>query len=105
MKHCDAIIIAKRTVYGIPSPYYDGLWSNLKRSIPIHHKFWFCVNDLTHYVGRTRRKYHVNRPLLPSTWPMQVGTDLTQFEVIALKEARFVLCEVRKCAPWTIFAN
>jgi hypothetical protein len=28
-----------------------------------------------------------------------------QFEVIALKEVRFVSCEVRKCAPWTFFAN
>jgi hypothetical protein len=38
-------------------------------------------------------------------WPMQVGINLIQFEVTNLEEAWFVLCEVRKCAPWTLFAN
>jgi len=50
-------------------------------------------------------KYCVDRPLVSSTWLVQVGTDLTQFEVIALEEARFVLCEVHKCALWTLFSN
>jgi len=37
--------------------------------------------------------YCVNKPLVPSTWPMQVGTDLIQFEVTTLEEVGFVLCE------------
>jgi hypothetical protein len=73
MKHCNAVIITKITNCGIPSPCYNGLWFNLKRSTPICHKFWFCANVLTHCVGRTRRKYHVNKPFVPSTWPMQGG--------------------------------
>jgi hypothetical protein len=36
---------------------------------------------------------------------MQVGIDLTHFEVTTLEEAGFVMCEVRKCAFWTLFAN
>ncbi len=56
-----------------------------------------CADDLTHCVGGTRRKYCVDRPLVPSMWPMQVGTSLIQFEVTTLEEARFVLCEVHKC--------
>jgi hypothetical protein len=36
---------------------------------------------------------------------MQVRIDFTQFEVIALEEVGFVLCEARKCVPWTFFAN
>jgi len=39
---------------------------------------------LTRCVGGIGRKYCVNRPLVPSTWPMQVGT--IQFEVIVLEE-------------------
>jgi hypothetical protein len=38
-------------------------------------------------------------------WPVQVGNNLTQFEVITLEEAKFVLCEARKCVPHTLFAN
>ncbi len=105
MKHCDAIIIAKKIVHGIPSPYYDGLWSDLKGFALIRHKFWFCVNNLTRCVGGTRRKYCVNRPLVPSMWPVQVGTNLTQFEVITLEEAKKNLFEARKCVPQTLFAN
>jgi hypothetical protein len=87
------------------SPCYDGLWSDLKGFAPIHHKFWFCANDLTRCVRRTRRKYFFDRPLVPSTWLVQVVTNLTQFDVTALEEARFVLCEVHKCALRTLFVN
>jgi hypothetical protein len=38
-------------------------------------------------------------------WPMQVGTDFTQFEMIALEEAKIVLCGVCKCVPRTLFVN
>jgi hypothetical protein len=87
MKHCDARIIAKKTICGIFNPCYDGLWFDLKRFASICHKFWFCANDLIHCVGGTGRKYCVDRPLVPSTWPMQVGTNLTQFEMTTLEEA------------------
>jgi hypothetical protein len=105
MKHCNTKIIARKIVHGIHIPCYDGLWSYLKGFAPIHHKFWFCAYDLTCYVGRTGRKYCVDRPFVPSTWPMRVRTDLTQFEVTTLKEVGFVLCEVWKCALRTFFAN
>jgi hypothetical protein len=98
MKHCNAQIITRRTICGIPNPCYYGLWFDFKRFAPICHKVWFCANDLIHYVGGTGKKYCVNKPLVPSTWIVQIGTNLTQFEVIALEEARFILCEACKCA-------
>jgi hypothetical protein len=57
MKLCDARIIGKKTICGIFSPCYDGLWSNLKGSTPIHHKFWFCANALTRCVGGKEMLY------------------------------------------------
>ncbi len=98
-------IIAKITVRGIPNPCYNGLWYDLKGFVPICHKFWFCVFDFIHCVGGTGKKYGVDRPLVPSMWLLQVGTDLIQFEVPSLEEARFVMCEMHKCAPQTLFAN
>jgi hypothetical protein len=38
-------------------------------------------------------------------WPVQVGTNSTQFEVIVLEEVGFVMCETRKCVFQTLFAN
>jgi hypothetical protein len=105
MKYCDAKIIARRTIHGIPNPCYNGLWYDLKGFLPIHHKFWFCVDDLTRCVGGTRRKYCVDRPLVPSMWLVQVRTNLTQFEVTTLQEVGFVMCETCKCVTQTFFAN
>jgi hypothetical protein len=102
MKHCDAIIIAKKTICATPNPCYNGLWFDLKGFAPICHMFWFFEDDLIHCVGGIGRKYFVDRPLVPSTWPMQVGTDLTQFEVTSLEEVGFVLREARKCALRTL---
>jgi hypothetical protein len=90
---CDARIIAKKTIHGILNPCYNGLWFDLKGSASIRHKFWFCANDLTCCVGGIGRKYYVDRPLVPSMWSMQVGTNLTHFEVTTLEEAGFVMCE------------
>jgi hypothetical protein len=73
------------------------LWFDLKRFAPIY--------DLTHYVGGIGKKYCVNRPLVLSTWLVQIGTNLTQFEIIALEKARFVLCEACKCTLHTFFAS
>jgi hypothetical protein len=38
-------------------------------------------------------------------WLVQVRIDLTQFEVTTLDEVGFVLCELCKCAPRTLFVN
>jgi hypothetical protein len=38
-------------------------------------------------------------------WSMQVGTNLTHFEVTALEETWFVMCETWKCALWPLIVN
>jgi hypothetical protein len=98
MKHCDTRIIARRIVCGILNPWYNGLWFDLKGFALIHFKFWFCENDLTRCVGGTREKYCIDRPLVPSTWPVQVGINLIQFEVIALEEEICYVWNVQMCS-------
>ncbi len=105
MKHCNAWVITRRTICGIFSPCYDGLWFDSKGFTPICHKFWFCANDLTHHVGGIGRKFCVDKPCVPSTWLAQVGTNLIQFEVITLEEAWFIMCEAHKYVPWIFFVN
>ncbi len=48
-------------------------------------------------VGRTSRKYALDRLTLPSLWPMQEGENLTQIEMVTLEEAGFLLLEKPKC--------
>jgi len=43
--------------------------------------------------GGTSRKYALDKPTLPSLWHVQVGTDLTQIEVVLLlSEAKMFPC-------------
>jgi hypothetical protein len=50
---------------------------------------WFCPDDLSRCVGGATRKYAIARPLVPTIWPIQEGTNLVQNEVTILKEAGF----------------
>jgi hypothetical protein len=66
-KHfCEAKIISKISIYGIPAACYDGLWCVAKKSPIVRHKFWFCTDDLILCVGFHSRKCAVDRPIIPS---------------------------------------
>jgi hypothetical protein len=55
-------------------------------------KFCFCHDDLNKCVGRTSKKYALDKPTLPSLWPMQARTNFT-----TLQEAGFLLSKKPKC--------
>jgi hypothetical protein len=92
-----AIIISKQTNHGIPTLCYVGYWSAAKGVSIEPHKFWFCHDDLLRCVGRTSKKYALNRLALPSLWHEQSGTNFTQIEMVALEEASFLLLEKPRC--------
>ncbi len=48
-------------------------------------------------MGGTSRKYALDRPALPSLWPMQARTNFNQIEVVVLKEVGFLLSEKLRC--------
>jgi hypothetical protein len=70
-------------------------------------------------------KYALDRKTLPSLWLVQKGTNLTQIEVVALKEVGFLFLEKPRCpfinlvgdnifalvkqpprcAPWNLFKD
>jgi len=41
--------------------------------------------------------YSFNKPIIPSLWLVQEGTNLTQIEVVALKEASFLFSKKTIC--------
>jgi hypothetical protein len=49
----------------------------------------FCPDDLSRCVGGIVQKYVVSKPLVPTAWLIQEGTNLTQKEVTTLEEAGF----------------
>jgi hypothetical protein len=48
-------------------------------------------------VGRIIRKYALDRPTLPSLWPMEARIDFNQIDVVASDEAGFLLLEKLRC--------
>jgi hypothetical protein len=54
-----------------------------------HHKHWFCPNDLKCCVGGTIKKIAIVGLIIPTIWPIQEDTNLTQKEVTILEKAGF----------------
>jgi hypothetical protein len=66
------------------APMYKGL----KKELCLECKFWFCVGDIIHYVGGNNKAYVLDWPIVPSTWLVKIGTNLSREEVLALSPHR-----------------
>jgi hypothetical protein len=55
--------------------------------------------------GGTKCKYVVERPVVPSIWPMQEGTNLSQDEVKFPKQVGFVFNKWQLIFPQNIFSE
>ncbi len=76
-------------VRGTLTPCYLGFWVQFHTKSLEHHMHRFCPYDLNHYVNGTIWKYVIARPSIPTKWPIQKGTNLTQKEVTTLEEVGF----------------
>ncbi len=93
-----AIIIHKQTNCGILDLCYVGYCSTTQGLSMELHNFWFCHDDLMHCVGRTRKKYVLDRLALLSLWHVQARINLTQIKVVALEEDGFLFSEKPRCS-------
>jgi hypothetical protein len=84
---CKACINLYKLVNGIPTPCYLGFLVEYHNWSPEHHKHWFTLDDLSHCVGGTIQKIAVTRLIVPTAWPIQEGTNLTQKKVTILEKA------------------
>jgi hypothetical protein len=60
---------------------------------------------LSHYVGGITQKFANVKLVVPTIWPIQEGTNLTQKEVITLKEARFSFDRLHKNKVQSLFGS
>ena len=67
-------------------------------------QFFFCVDDIERCVKGSRRKWVIpysatlERPLVPTVWPIKIGTNLNRSKIITLENAGFQLPQ-RKRVP------
>ena len=79
------------------APTYSGLWQNVRFNREKHMQFFFCSNDIERCVKGSRRKWIIpysdtlERPPIPTIWPVKIETNLTHTEIVALENAGFQL--------------
>ena len=85
-----------------PAPTYTGIYTpSYRGNHPVVEQFFFCANDIERCVKGHRRKWiepfsdYEDRPLIPSVWPVKIGTNLTRSEIEALENAGFQLPQKR----------
>lgn len=96
-----------------PAPTYSGVWHSRRRNLDITEDFFFCPDDIERCVKGTRRKwvnwYDLSRkegfPPIPTVWPVKLGTNLKDCEILALEEAGFQLPQKKPVSPRRLFTS
>ena len=57
----------------------------------VKYEFWFCPDDIRRVVTGNKEKYVLDWPIVPNTWPIKIGTNLSRKEILAFEDARFQL--------------
>jgi hypothetical protein len=82
-KRCRAKIAKYRRT--IPCPTFTGIKRKCGTKSTEQKQFWFCPFDVTRCVT-AHSKWIVHYPDVPQTWPVKVGTNLTQDEIEAYQD-------------------
>ena len=65
----------------------------------MEYEFWFCLDDIKRCVSSSKKKYVLDLPILPNTWPVKIGTNLLREEILALEDAGFQLQQREALSP------
>jgi hypothetical protein len=108
-KKCTERIV--RGAKSTPAPTYTGLWHSTRRNVKETTEFFFCSDDIHRCVKGSRRKWVVQysaeqeRPSIPDVWPVKLGTNLKQCEILALEAAGFQLPQKVPVSPRRLFST
>ena len=108
-KKCSERIV--RGAKPTPAPTYTGLWHNTRKNLQVSEEFYFCSDDIERCVKGSRRKWVVpysrqqERPTIPDVWPVKLGTNLKQSEILALEAAGFQLPQKVPVSPRRLFST
>ena len=102
-KLCDARIAKYRRV--VAAPTFLGIGMQSKSSDTRQVQVWFCPTRLDRCVLGLGAKWIINYPDVPNKWPIKLGTNLSQFEILALELGGFFLDDripLERSAPATV---
>ena len=94
-KKCTARIVLNGK--STPAPTYSRLWRNVRLNREEQMQFFFYAYDIERCVKDSRHKWVIpystslERPPIPTIWPIKIGTNLNRSEIITLENAGFLL--------------
>ena len=100
---CDTRV-ARRS-HGIPAPTYFSKKRDYHTKKSVEVDFWFCDDDIKRCVSGNKKAWVLDWPAIPRTWPVKLGTNLTQEEVLALEDAGFQLQQRGAMSPRRMFIS
>ena len=91
--------IARIVLHGksTSAPTYSRLWRNVRLNRKEQTQFFFSSDDIERCVKGSCRKWVIpysdtlERPLVPTIWPVKIGTNLTRSKIVALENVGFQL--------------
>jgi hypothetical protein len=105
-KRCWALQAITRTMcnakvgigkHDTPAPTYKGLRKEFRSPNNIEYEFWFCPDDIKRCMNGSKKKYVLDWPIVPNTWPVKICINLSREEVLALEDAGFQLQQRGHC--------
>ena len=87
------------------APTYTGMMDSYKKNKLERMQFFFCNDDIDRCVKGTKRKWVKSRLEVPEVWPMKMGTNLNQKEILALEKACFQLLRHLEMSPRRLFGD
>ena len=65
----------------------------------MEYEFWYCFDDIKHFVSGRKKKYVLDWPIVPNTWPVKIVSNLSREKVLALEDAGFQLQQRGALSP------
>ena len=94
---CNAKV--RTTKHGTLAPTYKGLRKEFRSPNNVEYEFWFCHDDIKRCVSGSKKKFVLDWPIVPNTWPVKICTNLSREEVLALEDAGLQLQQREALSP------
>ena len=63
------------------------------------YEFWFCPDDIKCCVSGSMKKYVLDWPIVPNTWPVKISTNLSKYKVVTFEDVGFQLQQREVLSP------
>lgn len=70
---------------------YKGMKKEFRFTNNVEYEYWFCRDDIKCCVNGSKKKYVMEWVIVPSTRPMNIGTNMFKEEVLTLEDTEFQL--------------